>query len=237
MKKIISYVLISISLLFILTRCSKMNDKLDVYMASGERTYIGKIDSLKTFAGDKRVKLRFWASDPRIKKVAFYWYPNNDSILVEINHTSAVDSFDVYVGGSSSTKTIEEGNYTLKVISRDLSSHISIPFEKIVNIYGDHFRASLTNRVLKTVAYQATNATLSLTFSGPTNDKEIGIGIQYSDKQGVAKTLILANKAITSPVNLLNVDKTKSVIYKTMFLPEPFAIDTFYTSNKNIVIP
>ena len=217
--------------------CTGMNDKLDEYLVGGERIYIGKIDSLKTFAGDGRIKLRFWASDPRAKTAGFYWYPNNDSLIVEISRTSAIDSFDVFIGGSSSLKKIEEGNYTLKVITRDLARHFSIPYEKVFNIYGDKFRSILTNRILTTTAYQITDSSLSLTFSGSTNDKEIGIEISYTDKTGVAKTLVLENKEITTPVKLLNVDKTKTVSYRTMFLPEPLAIDIFYALSKTVNIP
>ena len=237
MKKIISYMLFTTSMIIGLASCEGMNDKLDAYLSDGERIYIGKIDSLKTFVGDKRIKLRFWASDPRSKKVGFYWYPNNDSMFVDIIHVSSKDSFDVFLGGTSGSKTIEEGNYTLKVITRDLSSHFSVPFEKIINIYGDRFRTTLTNRVLKAVAYQVSNSSLSLTFSGPTNDKEIGIGIQFTNIAGIAKTVIFPNKAITTPLIVLNVDKTKSVTYRTMFFPEPLAIDTFYTISKTVVIP
>ncbi len=237
MKKRVSYIFLMVSFVLAMYSCSDMNDMHDEYLAGGERIYIGKIDSLKTFAGDGRIKLRFWASDPRAKAVGFYWYPNNDSLFVDINHTSSVDSFEVYIGGILSTKTISEGNYTLKIITRDKKGHFSIPFEKIVNIYGDRFRSTLVNRVLKSSAYQASDASLSLTFSGPINDKEIGIEISYTDKEGMDKILVLEDADVTTPVKLLNVDKTKPVSYRTMFYPEPNAIDVFYASSKTVTIP
>lgn len=237
MKKTYLYIFLLVSIVMTLFSCSDMNDMHDEYLAGGERIYIGKIDSLKTFAGNERIKLQFWASDPRAKSVGFYWYPNNDSLIVDINRTSSTDSFEAYIGGALSSKTISEGNYTLKIITRDNKGHYSIPFEKIINIYGDRFRSTLVNRVLKSVAYQANDATLSLTFSGPINDKEIGIEISYTDKDGTAKTLVLADAEVTTPVKLLNVDKTMQVSYRTMFYPEPNAIDIFYASSKTITIP
>lgn len=237
MKKIISDLLFTVVLVIVFASCADMNDRLDVYLDAGERIYIGKIDSLKTFVGDKRIKLAFWASDPRAQKAGFYWYPNNDSMFVEIAPAVNNTYFETYIGGPLSTKSIEEGNYTLKVITRDGAKHYSVPFEKVINIYGDRFRSTLTNRVLKTISYQVTSSSLSLTFSGPTNEKEIGIGIQYTDKLGAAKSLVLPNTSITTPLIVLNVDKTKAVSYRTMYLPEPLAIDTFYTTNKIITIP
>lgn len=237
MKKSGLYIFLIVSVIMSLYSCSDMNDMHDEYLVGGERIYIGKIDSLKTFAGDGRVKLQFWASDPRAKAVGFYWYPNNDSLFVDINHTSSTESFEVYIGGVSSTKTISEGNYTLKIITQDKKDHFSIPFEKIINIYGDRFRSTLVNRVLKSFVYQVSDASLSLTFSGPINDKEIGIEISYTDKDGTGKILVLADAEVTTPVKLLNVDKTKPVSYRTMFHPEPNAIDVFYASSKTITIP
>jgi hypothetical protein len=220
-----------------LAACSDMNDQHDIYLKDGERIYIGKVDSLKTFAGDQRVKLRFWASDPRAKTVGFYWYPDNDSMFTEISHTSPADSFEVYIGGPSSTKTIQEGNYTLRVITRDDNNHFSVPSEKIINVYGDRFRSILTDRVLKTVAYKAADASLSLTFAGQTSDREIGVEISYTDLNGDVVAVIQANKDLTAAVKLLQVDAEKTVSYRTLFLPEPLAVDTFYTAGKTVVIP
>lgn len=220
----------------VLAACSDMNDVHNVYLKDGERIYIGKVNSLKAFAGDNRVKLRFWASDPRAKAVGFYWYPGNDSMITEISHTSAADSFEVYIGGSSGTKTIQEGNYTLRVITRDDNNHFSVPFEKIINVYGDRFRSVLTDRVLKTVTYKAADASLSLTFAGQTSDREIGVEISYTDLSGGALTMMKANTDLTAAVKLLQVDAEKTVSYRTLFLPEPLAVNTFYTAGKEVFI-
>lgn len=236
MNKSISYLYMVLSLVILLASCSEMNDKHDEYLAEGERIYIGKIDSLKTFAGDGRIKLRFWVSDPRAKTVNFYWFPNNDSVTVDINTTSAVDSFEVFIGGPTSTKSIQEGNYTLRAITRDQSNHFSIPFEKTINIYGDRFRSILTNRVLRSITFQASDGLLSLFFSGAVNEKELGIELFYTDRVGEIRSLQLAASEITSPVVIPNVDATKGVTYRTMFLPEKLAIDTFYTPKTPIQI-
>jgi hypothetical protein len=213
-----------------------MNDIYDEYLANGERIYIGKVDSVKTFAGDERVKLRFWASDPRAKTVGFYWYPGNDSMFVDIEHTTSADSFDVYIGGAESGKTIEEGNYTLRVITKDNKGHFSVPFEKIINVYGDKYRSTLSNRILKSVTFEESNGLLSLFFSGAVNSKEAGIEVFYTDRAGVTYDTIIAGSEITSPVEISNIDPTKGVSYRTLFLPESLSIDTFYTEPTPVAI-
>jgi len=236
MRKFNLYLLLIICFLGSLVSCSDMNDLHDDYLKDGERVYIGKIDSLKIFAGDERMDFRFWVSDPRARSVGFYWVPGNDSLLVEINRTSVTDSFEVSIGGTESTKTIDEGNYTLQVITGDGNNHFSVPFETIFNVYGSKFRSALSNRVLKSISFQEAEGLLSLYFSGAVNENEQGIEIFYTNREGEAKTLPVPDAEITSPVNVENVDVTKGVSYRTMFLPEPLAIDTFYAETIPIEI-
>lgn len=236
MKKVILFILSIFPVVALFMACSNMNDIHDIYLAEGERIYIGKVDSIKLFPGNERVKIRYWASDPRAKTVGFYWYPNNDSMFVDITHVTNKDSFEVYVGGIESAKTIAEGNYTLRIITRDNKGHFSIPFEKIMNVYGSKFQSTLTNRILKSLTYNDTDGLLSLNLSGAVNDKEIGARFYYTDREGVSHDDFIADAKITGAVQLVNVDPTKGVKYQTAFLPDPMAIDTFYTTKTPITI-
>src|SRR5690554_5801376 len=130
MKNILSAIILLSWFLFMLSGCSDMNDKHDLYLADGERVYIGKIDSLKVFPGKHRVKLRFWASDPRCKSVGFFWVPSNDSVLVNIDKSTLIDSFEVIIGGENSSKILNEGSYTFKAITFDEMGNHSVPFEE-----------------------------------------------------------------------------------------------------------
>ncbi len=236
MRKALLLIFSIVAVIALFSKCSNMNDIHDIYLADGERIYIGKVDSLKVFAGNEKVKLRFWAADPRAKTVGFYWYPNSDSMFVDIEHTSNIDSFDVVIGGSDSEKSITEGNYTLKIITRDNKGHFSVPFEKIINVYGTKFQSTLTNRIVKSLAYQESEGLLSVFFSGPVSDKEVGVGINYTDREGVAHNIYLPDLLIGSQIDIANLDPTKGVKYQTYFLPEPSAIDTFVTELERIEI-
>ena len=228
MKKIYSVVAVFATMVIILVSCSEMNDKHDIYLAQGERIYIGKVDSLKIFPGDKRVKVRFWASDPRCNRVGFFWSPFNDSIFVDINKTSSIDSFEVVIGGTTSGKIIDEGSYTLTALTYDSKGHSSVPFEKIINVYGDRYRSSLTNRVMLSKVYVAATGTLLLNFGAQINKADQGIQLRYTDRAGNVKDSLLVNGTITTaPIELLNVDGTKEVSYQTLYLPEPSAMDVF----------
>ncbi|WP_423126856.1 DUF4998 domain-containing protein [Gaoshiqia sp. Z1-71] len=224
-------------LVFFFSGCSKMNDLHSEFLKGGERVYIGKVDSLKTFAGDERIKLQFWASDPRVKSLVFYWIPGNDSLIVDIDKTSSGDSYEVFIGGQNSPKVISEGSYTLKTVTTDNLGNYSLPFAKIINVYGDQFRSNLFNRRLQSVEYQVLDGSVLLYFTGPVNDKEIGVEITFDDMDEIARKLILLNSEITSPVKLSNVNISNEVSYRSLFLPEPSAVDTFFISKTIIEIP
>lgn len=236
MKNLISVTMFFIILSFAFIGCSDMNDKHELFMEEGERIYIGKVDSLKIFPGKNRVNIRFWASDPRVKSVRFYWTPSSDSILIDVIKTSPLDSFEVSIGETSGFTTIKEGNYILEAITYDDAGNSSIPYEATMKIYGDKYRSTLTNRVLSSMEYTNETGSLSLYFSGPLSAEDIGIEIFYTNREGEIKRKVLSNTEIISPVNLANVDVEEDVFYRTMFLPEPVAIDTFLTDFTSVEI-
>jgi hypothetical protein len=211
-----------------------MADKHKEWLVDGERVYIGKIDSLKVFSGDERVRLRFWASDPRAKSVRFYWVPENDSVIYPLTHTAATDSFELELGRGTE-KPIGEGNYTLLVTAIDNNGHYSLPFEKMMNVYGDRFRASLTNRAINSMTYAA--GVLTLNFSGPVNDRELGIELFFTDNSDVQHATRLTLADLETPVfELADFNPAKGLSYRTFFLPVPQAIDTFVTATAAVPI-
>jgi hypothetical protein len=236
MKNILSNLASVICSLLIFSACSDMNDKHDMFLAEGERIYIGKIDSLKVFPGDNRIALRFWASDPRCNSVGFYWFPFDDSLRMQIDKVSPTDSFEVIIGGMNSMKTITEGSYTLKAITYDAVGNYSVPFERNINIYGDRYRSTLVNRVISTTEYENESGSLELKFSDPLNEDDKGIEVSYTDRDGKTKKRQIKDAETNTPVYLTNIDASKGVHYRTIYLPSPLAIDTFYTEFSTIEI-
>ena len=216
--------------------CSDMNEVHSSYLDDGERVYIGKVDSLKVLPGDGRVKLRFWASDPRSKSVTFYWVPDDDSLSYTIERTSPRDSFEVVIGGEGSSKTIDEGSYTLQVITSDNEGNYSLPVEKNIKVYGDRYRASLINRVVNSTQYNSKENELELLFSGAFNDDDRGVEMKYTDQEGAQKRVKITDSLLTDPVYISGFDHTKGVTYRTMYLPDSLAIDTFYTDFRAVEI-
>ena len=222
--------------LFVLFSCSQMNEIHDEFLEGGERTYIGKVDSLKIFPGNERVKLRFWISDPRAKAVKFFWVPDDDSIQYELTRISPRDSFELEIGGTGNTKTIKEGSYTMKMVTSDHNGHHSLPVNTTLNVYGEKYKNSLINRNLNMSQYDSDKETLQVAFSGAFNDQDIGIEVRYTEKSGKGITRLIPPSESGTASLLTNIDVSKGASFRTAYLPVPTAIDTFYSVSDPIEI-
>ena len=101
-------------------------------------------------------------------------------------------------------------------------------------MYGSRYEAALSNRVLTSRVYATATGNLSLYFGMPINEDDIGVAIRYTDRNGNSNDSVIGNSRITSPVVLPNVDAGQEVAYRTLYVPEPLAIDTFNAASRII---
>lgn len=235
MKKYSINFIVLILLSFIAYNCSDMNDKHAIYMQDGERIYIGKTDSTHVFSGNMRSLFRVWVSDPRAKSVLFQWEPNNDSVWVPIVRSSITDPIEFIIGIPGGLKSLPEGNYAFSIRTSDDKGNYSIPVEKMINIYGESFQVSLTNRAIRSAKQTETNV-VEFVFSNPINEKEIGIRINYVDAAGISQSKTYLNADISNPLIIENIDESAEVSYSSLFVPEADGIDTFAATEKDIEI-
>lgn len=201
-----------------------MNELHDIYLKDGERVYIGKIDSVHVFPGYERVKLRYWASDPRVKSVIFFWVPQNDSIKVKINQTSSNMPFEIEIGGESGHKSISEGNYSFKIITSNDDGDNSLPFEKIINVYGENYRSTLLNRLL--VSKKRLNDDLIVDWRDA-ELKSLYTEVQYTNTFNDLIIKHISSKATKD--TLYNFPVDGSFKHRTAYMPVPESIDVFFT--------
>ena len=215
--------------LFLLTTfsCSKMNDKHDLYLQGGEIIYIGRVDSARILPGENRFLLRYWITDNRAKELKVYWNQMADSLIIDIPHHEPSDSIDYIIGNN--TNVIPEGNYTFQIVSDDGDGLESIIFEKMGNVYGELFYQLMTDRFVKSTGYNPVSKNISIEWGEPSSSKDIGVELTYY-AEDTKKTVQFLTKELESQTLLENIDVEKGVTYRTMFLPEPMAIDTFFTA-------
>lgn len=204
--------------------CSDMNDLHNKYLKDGERIYLGRIDSVHIYPGNQRVKFRYWVSDPRVKSVLLFWVPENDSVKININKTLSTDSFDITIGGLNGLKSIQEGNYTFKIITSNDDGDYSLPFEKIINIYGETYRSTLLNRLLKTKIVKNNDLIVDWLEA---ESGSLFTEIKYTNTNG--ETVIKPISTSLVKDTLLNFPISGTFEHRTAYLPVPESLDTFYT--------
>ena len=205
--------------------CSKMNDNIDQYLSQGEIIYIAKADSVHLYAGKERFKMEFWMRDPRATEMRIYWSQKSDSLVVPI---SADRDFDEPVTVIVD-KNVPEGQYSLNLVTFDKLGNKSVVDEQNVSVYGNLFQQSLFNRYVDSFTLNAAAGTATIVWGNCYSTKEYSVNVSYTDLQGIQQESVFLTSELGQSSVLTNVDVTKEISYTTVYLPEPTAIDMFYT--------
>ncbi len=221
MKLKFIYIVGIVFLALVTLSCSKMNDLHQPYLDEGEIIYAAKVDSAAAFAGKNRIQFEMIIRSQRIETVRIFW---NDYM----------DSLDVAIGNKTgSTKlmleNMAEKGYIFKLVSIDKYGNPSLPFEVTGKVYGDKFQTTVGNRSI-TSKTPLVGGVATINWAGPV-DYGIRCDLVYKNLDGVEVTRKVPMSAITTSFT----DMGSDLKYRTLFLPEPTAIDTFYTDFKAIV--
>lgn len=212
------------AILLMAVSCTDMNELHDVYLQNGETIYTGRVDSVKVFAGNERVLLRYWISDAKAKNIVVYWLSRTDSVKLGIPDKQVKDSVDVFID------ELPEGSLYFEIftLNKDMKNR-SVPFEIGGSVYGSKYQSTLLNRTIKTINKDPATGILTITWVGSI-EKSVGCEIEYTGDNGTSFAKRIPPKE--NPTILQNV--AGNLRYRTLFLPEETAIDTFYTDFKSI---
>ena len=225
------YLFIASALLLACLACSKMNDNIDQYLSQGEITYLARPDSVKLFPGRERFLAQFWVRDPRVNEMRIYWSQKRDSISIPIPETrDKQDPIAVMVD-----RNITEGDYTLYFVSYDKYGNHSVSDEQFVNVYGDFFQSTLRPRHVKSKSFK--NNAWTIKWGSSFSLLEYGVRLFYSDLDGKDQVVTVKKDDMGASTVVSNVDSGKEFSFETVYLPEPTAIDTFYTAKTVIPLP
>jgi len=210
--------------------CSGLDpmDDYKKFLEGGEISYTGRVDSVKSFSGRSRLKLSMLlVSDPNITKIRSYWNNGMDSVEVSVNRGTGVDTVHFML------ENLIEGGYNFEIITLDDIGNRSVPVTASGKVYGEKYEATLLSTpIISSKWYNyADSAIIEL---GGKDQFSLGERITYMDKEGQERKVILEKD--TDWVHLENYKQGTEVYTQTMFMPEPTALDTFYSA-KNTSLP
>ena len=145
MKKILRYLTGIVSVICLLS-CDDNNSLHQKYIDQGETIYVGKVDSVKVFPGNNRVKCTWeLKTDPRIVKTEIAW-SDDAFVAVPVNRsTSGVLQMETVID-------IPEGIYQLRFLNRNNEGDRSLAVEQTVEVYGERYVNALRNRTVLAIA-------------------------------------------------------------------------------------
>ncbi len=204
--------------------CSKMDDTYKQFLDYGQQKYPGRPVVGGVLPGYKRMHLTWQnSSDPKVKKAIIYWNNRADSMEVNIDPSQqyTVIPFD----------DLPEGMYIFEIYTFDSEGNRSIKTEIIGRVYGDFYQSTLLSRPI----YDATvvNDSLRISWGGISDTAIQGTEVIYTDKFNKTQRYFVGKDILVSQLPDF---PRGNIQYRTVYLPSPVALDTFYTPWVNTYI-
>lgn len=215
LRKIL-YFLLAIS---ILPSCEDFMDVHKKYIEGGEIIYAPKPDTISFIAGKERILFHCRAYNaPNVKEVNLYWNDGLDSLVVPVSFGAAYDSIDVILNN------MEEKSYTFNVVMVDNYGHKSLTVTDFGSSYGAAYQATLNNRRIKELMFMDSQGIIE--WYSPM-DGLVRNEIRYTKTDGtLAEVWMAADKY---SVTLPSPEPGSSILYRSLYIPEEQAVDTFAT--------
>ena len=188
-----------------------------------ETKFTANAGSVKTNGGLNRVKLTFVIKDESIKKCEIFWNERAKSQSVVLaNKTS--DTIAAIINN------LEEGNYTFEVVTYDEKNN-STAVKASGKSYGGKYAGGLKTREIK----ESTFITGEVPFIDwqIAQTGEVGVQVSYVDDADKQKKVTIRN--YETKTNLPGHKPNTTITYKSAYLPEISALDTFYSETKTLV--
>ena len=222
------YLTIFLGIIGTFVACRKMDDYKENYLSGGSITYAGKIDSVKAHPGDGRIMLSgLLIADPKITQIRIYWNNKADSTVVPINRTSGVDTVRAILN------KIEEGVKTFTITTFDKYQNRSVDVTITGRIFGDVYKSLLLNRTIKDGLFAGDSVALDWNVQDASTGA-LGCELKYTDKSNNLKTVFV--KRTDTRTVLTNYMYGTKFNYRTLFLPDTLAIDTFYSKFQDVEV-
>lgn len=211
--------------------CTDMNDVSKAFLTPESR-YSGSPDTIKILSGNQRLFLNFRLTDASVNKMKIYWNNKSDSIVMDVNMDVSPKTFNVEVDN------LAEGAYSFEVYTFDGKGNNSIVSRATGKVYGSAYAASLLDTPIK--AYLASGETTKVEAKWGSPDlSALGMELYYTNTAGeevfvYSQVPKLETEIFEKETILENYKSGTKLRYRTLYLPEENAVDTFFTSFREV---
>lgn len=208
--------------------CTKEDDYKEI-TKDGEIYYPGRVDSIAAHGGNKRIQLRVeLGNDPLVTKVKAFWNNNADSVEMNVVKTTGKDVVNMLVNN------LAQGTYYFDVYTYTSDNAKSIGKKVTGMVYGENYLKALTNRTIKALGYSQDGSKILIDWNEAA-EGEKSIELKYTNEAGATQTMIVPGGTLKTEVSGYKNDTKLS--YRSIYLPEPYAIDEFSVGFTEATIP
>lgn len=213
-------------LLLCFSACSKMDATYKDFIKDGEIIYVAPADSIRAHPGRNRIRLSWLQlADPSVSKAKIYWNNKRDSMEVTLQRSKGIDTVNVLLD------KLPENSYSFDIYTYDDEGNASIRKTVTGATFGDQYQNSLLNRSITGTRFSGDSVIINWAES----DKgAFASSIVYTNLSGAAHP-VWAPAAADSTV-LEGYKAGEPFLYKTLYLPDSLAIDTFFTVDDTIKV-
>lgn len=223
------YILHAFTYLCILTAvasCDKFTDIHKEFIEGGEIIYAVKPDSVVFIAGKERLKMKLWMENGQnIKHVVVLWNGGVDSLIIPLKLNTGRDSIEAVING------LEEKAYAFNIYSMDNFGHRSLMYTQFGTTFGDGYAATVQNRRLKKVSLSETAGILE--WFAPAEGMILN-EIKFVNSRGTDTVVRYPSSSFNMAIEALSLTTFQ---YRSLFIPQSEAIDTFYSDWASDVLP
>jgi hypothetical protein len=226
MKKVI---IILLYVLACFTSCKDMDSVYKEFIVSNGIIYPGVAKSPTVFPGHDRVRLDWVRSnDPKVVGAMVYWNNYTDSLNVTLPANTDTVRYLI--------EPLPENNYTFIIKTHDAEGNRSIPVQASGSSYGAFYIAGLANRSVEKETIDDDNIWEVSWGSSTSVPGLVLTELEYVTGTGESKTLqILPDDRETVITD--GAASGTPYRYRTAYMPNSMAIDTFYTDYNESTIP
>lgn len=203
------------------------------YLNREKKVYLGITDSLASFPGEGRIKLKWYINaDPKIEETVIYWNLRQDSIVKPFIREEKGIQIDSII-----IDNLPEGTYEFELINKNVNGDRSLTSSVQGTSYGDSFRSTLKNRLVsarKIISYDMEKQTSDIEITwGSKPEGFIGTKISYKKRSSGQQTIVIvptdeSNTLLQDIGNRLN-NADDILEISSLYLPDN-CIDTLSTS-------
>lgn len=209
-------------IMLLIAGCTEMDHTYEHFWEDGERIYPAPADSVKVYPGKNRIGLSWLImGDPKVSKAKIFWNTESDSVEIPIQSTGRLDTINTVL------TDMPERSYAFTIYTFDDKGNKSIPVSAIGNVYGEMYSNSLLSRVIESSTFL--DDTLIIEWGDPADETTIGDEVAYLDTTGATQFVQVAPDVESTIISDYDYSADRTISYRSIYLPDSLAIDTFYT--------